>query len=158
MHNHVSPCDVSRLICASTRHIYQGAFCDQPWFKIQWDAISVCTPSTLAEKEEMQTLNASHCSFPVLPSEALAVCPNPSNKLEYIYKPEIVNPLSYDLMKQAYEKSCDQKDWIVYTPVMMNSKLCLHLRMVLSCRGCLLTTPTFSRRLPRRSGSIIIRG
>ena len=59
MHSHVSPCDVARLICVgasgqnsprpqienwrSTRRIYQGAFCDQPWLKIQWDAISVCT-------------------------------------------------------------------------------------------------------------------
>lgn len=37
-------------------------------------------------------------------------------KLEYIYKPEIQNPLTVDIMKQAYANTCDKGDRIVFKP------------------------------------------
>lgn len=76
-------------------------------------------PKAFVEKKVSKhgnpSLPMSEVSFQLL-SWALDDGDESLHKLEYIYKPEIMNPLSFDLMKQAYEKSCDQKDWIVYTP------------------------------------------
>lgn len=37
-------------------------------------------------------------------------------QLEYIYKAQILNPLTKSIMRQAYAKSCEQKDRIVFKP------------------------------------------
>lgn len=60
-------------------------------------------------------LQMSEVSFQLL-SWALDDGDESLDKLEYIYKPEIKNPVSSDLMKQAYEKSCEQGDRIVFKP------------------------------------------
>ena len=66
-------------------------------------------------KQGNPSLPLSEVSFQLL-SWALDDGDESLHKLEYVYKPEIANPLTSGLMKKAYEKSCDQKDRIVYTP------------------------------------------
>ncbi|KAK5708589.1 hypothetical protein LTS12_028170 [Elasticomyces elasticus] len=37
-------------------------------------------------------------------------------QLEYIYKTQILNSLTKSIMRQAYAKSCEQKDRIIFKP------------------------------------------